>query len=98
MAERALALLSPDNLAMRARVSYILGLVQMSRARLEEAWLLMTNAWRMGRQSGDYWIGAGASAYMGEILWLRGRLREALEVEKQAVDLAGQSPAAAKPR
>ena len=35
---------------------------------------------------------------MSTILWLRGKLRQALYINQQALDLAGESPAAAQPR
>jgi LuxR family transcriptional regulator, maltose regulon positive regulatory protein len=97
-AERALALLPPDAFALRAGTSFVLGLVQYFGARLDEARSLMTDAYEMGRRAGNYWIGAGGASFLTQILWLRGRLRQALNMGQQAVELAGQSLAAATPR
>jgi len=97
-AQKALALLRPDNLEMRARANFHLGMLQIRQAHLEEARSLFSEAFELGRQVADYWITAGASAYIGQILWLRGKLSEALAAAQQAVDLAGHSPAAALPR
>ena len=58
----------------------------------------MIDAYEMGRKSGDYWIGAGGAAQLSQILWLRGRLRQALDMGQEAIELGGQSPAAAVPR
>jgi len=96
--EKALALLSPDNLRMRAMASYLLGYTKMSRARLEEARLLLTDAYEMGKRAGDYWFGAAGAAYLSHILLLRGRLREALNIGQEAIGLGGQSPSASIPR
>jgi len=97
-AEKALALLPPDAFDLRAGASFILGGVQYFRARLDEARSLMTDAHEMGRQAGNYVIGAGGASFLTQILWLRGRLRQALNMGQQALELAGQSPAAAVPR
>jgi LuxR family maltose regulon positive regulatory protein len=95
MAEKALSLLPPDSFAMRAWTSFWLGFVQYARGLLEEARRLFSDAYEMGRQAGEYWVGAQGAAWLGVILWMRGRLREALEMAQQAVDLAGQLPVAA---
>ena len=98
MAEKALSLLPPDNYAMRAMTSFWLGFIQYARGLLEEAHRLFSNAYEMWRQAGKDWLGAQSAAWLGAILSCRGRLREALEIVQQAVDLAGQSPAAGLPR
>ena len=95
LAKKALYLLTPDKLAYRARASYLLGVARIGRFHLEEALSLMTDAYEMGRQAGDYFIGAGGATQSGKILWLRGRLRQALRMSQRGVDLAAQSPAAA---
>jgi len=59
-AERALALLPPEELHMRALMSFHLGLVRHNQSRFEEARLLLTDACEMARQVGDYWIHAYA--------------------------------------
>lgn len=98
LCQKALSLLPPDKLSYRARASFFLGGIATGRAHLDEAWRLQTDAFEMARQAADYWIWAGAAGALGWILWLRGRLRQALEASRQAVDLAGNSPAAAPPR
>ena len=96
--ERALSLLPPDSLAMRARASFWLGAIPYNNGIFREALPLLTDAYEMGRKAGYYSIAASAAAYLGGILNARGSLRAALEMVQRAVDLAGQSPAAAVPR
>ena len=99
MAKKALALLPEDDLTMRARVSFIMGTVEIDREiNLTEAQALITDAYEMERRAGDYWTAAGAAAHLGYILWLQGRLGEALEMDRQAMDLARQTPLAAAPQ
>jgi len=98
MAEKALLQLPPDNLKARTRASFMLGFVQYNSGLLGEAMSLLNDAYEMGRQVGEYTFSAFAAAYLGGAPWMRGRLREALEIPRKAVDLAGQSPAAALPR
>ena len=95
MAEKALLLLPPDSYGMRAITSLWLGFLQFARGLVEEARRLLSESYEMGRQSGEDWVGAQGAAYLGVILFSRGRLREALGMVQQAVDLAGQVPAAA---
>ncbi len=97
-AKRALALLPPDNLNMRARVSFILGTVQIDSVHLAEAQELISDVLEMEQREGDYWTAAGAATHLGYILWLRGRLSEALEMDQRAVDMARQTPLAAAPQ
>ena len=97
MARKALTLLSPDNLSMRARLYFILGTAQMDRGHLEEAQTLISNSLEMARRAGDYSIAAGANAHLGYVLWLRGRLRGSMEMDRISIDMAGQTPLAAAP-
>jgi LuxR family maltose regulon positive regulatory protein len=97
-AKKSLALLPPDSLAMRSRVSYFLGLLNLRRFRLEDAWHFMTEAYEMAKQIGDNYNGAGGAYQLSRILLLRGRLSMAFALAQEALELAGQSPAAAFPR
>ncbi len=99
MGKRALELLPEDDLTMRARVSFIMGTVEIDKnVDLDQAKALISEAYDMERREGDYWTAAGAAAHLGYILWLQGRLGEALEMDRQAVDLAMQTPLAAAPQ
>ncbi len=95
--QKALTLLSPDNLAMRAGAKFHLGNVQMEKANFEDALSLYADAFEMARQVADHWTAAGAAGYTGWILWFQGKLDQALNAAHRAVDLAGHSPAAALP-
>ena len=97
-AKKALALLPADNVNMRARVSFILGTVQIDNVHLADAQALIGDALEMERREGDYWTAAGAATHLGYILWLRGRLSEALEMDRQAVNMASQTALAAAPQ
>jgi LuxR family maltose regulon positive regulatory protein len=96
--KKALLLLPPDEAAHRARASYLLGLIEYSAGRLEDAQSLLTDAYRMAREVADYWVWARAASHLGMTLWLRGKLQSALGMAQQAADAAGQSPVAAPPR
>ena len=97
MARKALALLPPDNLFMRARVYFTLGTAQMDRVHLEEVQGLISKSIAMGWQAGDSSMRAGAASHLAYILWLRGRLREALEMDGYSVTTVGENPMAAAP-
>jgi len=98
LARKALALLPPGSLALRGRASHILGLNLYEIGLYDEAWLMFTNAFEMGSQMEDRVGAVEAQAYMARILRNRGRLQKALELSQQAIDMAGQSPAALSPR
>ncbi len=97
MARRALELLPNDNLPMRARASFILGPIQLDKVQLEEAQALITEAHRKGWNLGDDSSGAGAASHLAYILWLRGRLREALAMDGYSIARLGETPLAAAP-
>ena len=98
LAERALSLLPPDNLAYRCRASSVLGLVHIDGGLYGEAWSRYTDAYELARQAEDYLVALAALAYRSHILSLRGKLQEAVEMCQQAIDLAEQSPASALAR
>jgi LuxR family maltose regulon positive regulatory protein len=98
LAERALELIPENEFAMRARVSYVWGFTEYARGNLDSAQSLTAQAHEAARRAGDHWIGASASGTLSQILWLRGRLNEAVAASREAIDETGQSPAAAVPR
>jgi len=98
LAETALERLAEENGAMRARALHVLAVYDMSAGRLDKAQSREAEVVRIARSVGEYWIGGTAAGNFSLILWLRGKLRQALESGKQAVELAGQSPAASGPR
>jgi LuxR family maltose regulon positive regulatory protein len=99
LAEKGLSLLTPENLVIRARTSLTLGfLLFEGPSLLDEAWTRLTDAYEMALETGDYWVLAGAGAYLAQILWLRGKLSQAAEISQRATEIAGKSPAASVPR
>jgi len=99
LAEKSLSLLSPDNLPTRARASLVLGFVVRDDPGLfEKAWSRLTDAYDMARRVADYWVAASAASYLAQILWLRGKLNASAQLSREAIDLAGLSPAASWPR
>jgi LuxR family maltose regulon positive regulatory protein len=98
LAQRALQQLPPDSLAARARLHGILAIYEWGRGALDRAWSESLETLTIGKQAGDYWLAASASGNMSQILWLRGKLSQALTVGQESVESAGESPAAAFPR
>jgi LuxR family transcriptional regulator, maltose regulon positive regulatory protein len=98
LAEQALSLLSSDNMVMRNRVTYILGMVKCDQYFFDEALLLLTEAANAGRRSGDYWTATGALQNMARIFSERGELHKAILTLQEAIQLGGDSPAGATPR
>jgi LuxR family maltose regulon positive regulatory protein len=98
LAQRALEQLPPDNLAARARLHGILVIYEWGRGALDRAWSRSLETLEIGKQAGEYWLAASASANVSQILWLRGKLSQALTVGQEAVESAGESPAGAFPR
>jgi LuxR family maltose regulon positive regulatory protein len=96
--KKALLLLPPDEVAHRARASYLLGLIQFSSGRLDEAQSMLTDAHRMARETADYWLWARAASHLGMTFWLRGKLQSAFGMSQQAADMYGRSPVAAPQR
>ena len=98
LAERALEQLNEENEAIRARALHILAVFDMSAGRLGKAQSREAEALEVARRSGETWVRGTAAGNLSLILWLRGRLREALRTAQEAVDATGQSPAASGPR
>ncbi len=98
LAQRALEQLGDENEAMRARALHILAVFDMSAGRLGLAQSREVEALEAARRIGESWVGATATGNLSLILWLRGRLRDALRTAQEAVDMTGQSPAASGPR
>ena len=92
--EKALVLLPPDSLSMRARASSLQGAIKFEMGQLKESRAAMTDAYEMARLAGDYWVSASALAYLSSIFWLRGEFRRATDLIQQAIDVVGHLPAA----
>ena len=98
IAERALDSIPDDAFGIRARVSFMLGFVEFGLGNLNRAEPLMVESAHAARLAGDYWIGGTATAYLGEIMTLRGKLSEAISYSREATDEAGHSPTGAVPQ
>ncbi len=94
LAESALALLPPDALAMRARANYILGLVPYDEGAFDRSFSFVTRAYEIGRQAKDYVVASRGLAYTACCVRLmRGDLSLADNLARQAIELAGKTPA-----
>jgi LuxR family maltose regulon positive regulatory protein len=94
LAESALAVLPPDALAMRARANYILGLIPYDEGAFDRSLSFVTGASEIGRQAKDYVVAARGLAYAACCVRLMsGDLSLADDLARQAIELAGQTPA-----
>ena len=93
--EKALSLLSPDNLVFRCWASYRLGFNQHYLGLLDAAWARLTDAFRIAEQSGDRYIAAWSANFLAAVMHQRGHLRQALDMARRGLEMAGQSPGAA---
>ena len=98
MAEKALLLLPPDNIAMRSRATFNIGNAQYESGLFHEAEVRMTDAYEMAQQAGDYWVAGSALNTLGAITHQRGSLRRAAEILKRAIEASGQSQMASGPQ
>ncbi len=95
LAKKALSLLSADDLEARASPNLYLGQTYLRRGNYKEAEPLLTEAYEAFQQTENY---ASASGALGALMWIierKGQLHRAAEMEQQAVESAGQSPASA---
>jgi LuxR family maltose regulon positive regulatory protein len=95
LARLALSLLSAESIGRRASASYILGITLYMEGRFDEAWSAFTDGAELGRRAGDMVSTVDSLGYLGRVLWHRGKLHKMAEASRQAVQLAGRSPAAA---
>jgi LuxR family maltose regulon positive regulatory protein len=97
LGERAAERLTDDNGAMQARASHVLAVLDVTAGRLDKAQSREVEAIRIAQRVGESWIAGTAAGNLGNILFLRGKLRQALKSGKRAVEMAGQSPGAYLP-
>jgi LuxR family maltose regulon positive regulatory protein len=87
-------LLPADSLAYRARASYVLGTLFFSAGDFDEAWAAFTDAADLARRGGDHLMATEAIGQLAGIMDHRGKLRAAMDLCRQAIQLAGQLPIA----
>src|SRR3972149_982895 len=97
LGETAVEQLTDEKGAMRARAVHILAVHDVSAGRLDVAQSREVEAMRIARRVGESWIGGTAAGNLSFILWLRGKVRQALTTGEQAVEMSGQSPGASWP-
>ncbi len=95
--QKALALLPQTSYDARSRASTELGNIRYSEGRLEEAIRHYADAYEAAKKTGRLWTAANGLGWAARALWMRGELKRSGEMAEEAVDLAGQSPAAASP-
>jgi LuxR family transcriptional regulator, maltose regulon positive regulatory protein len=89
--------LTEENGTMLVRALHVMAVLDVAAGRLDTAQSREVDAIRIAQRVGESWIGGTAAANLGFILWLRGKLRQALTSAEQTIELAGQSPGAAHP-
>ncbi len=97
LAQEALPLLSPADLDARSSLSLHAGRLYFDRGSYKEAESLLREGYESARQVGLYWTASVAMSLLGYISYWRGKLRQAIDLCEHAIELAGQSPAAAAP-
>jgi len=94
LSEKALSLLPPDNVAMRSRATFNIGYSRLFYGPFQEAKKWLTEAYELAQQAGDTWVASGALSYIGSIAVYEGKLHQAVETYKRAIEIAGQTPPA----
>jgi LuxR family transcriptional regulator, maltose regulon positive regulatory protein len=95
---KALKLLHIDNFSKRAEVSSFLGAINVTKYQLDKGYSLYTEANNIWRQIGNNQRAASSTNQLGFISSLRGRLREAVNMYRQSIELAGNSPFSGFPK
>jgi LuxR family maltose regulon positive regulatory protein len=93
-AMKALSLLPEHETDARCRTAYVLGYNYWRRGQFAEARPLLVEAHRVGRQSGILGVAATSLRLLSDMDRYGGRLRQAAEKVQQAIEMAGESPAA----
>ena len=91
MAEKALSLLPPDNIAMRARATWAIGMTHYVKGLFHEAEKWMTDAYEMAQQARDKYLAASALNHLGATAHWRGKLENSVEILKKALKVAEQT-------
>jgi LuxR family maltose regulon positive regulatory protein len=97
LAEKALSLLPQDELQGRTVLSSYLGYVYCMRGRYKEAEPLFSQAYEIQIRLENYFGASSALGGMMSIAWRKSKLRRVAEMAQQALEWAGQSPAAIVP-
>jgi LuxR family maltose regulon positive regulatory protein len=91
MAEKALSLLPPDSIAMRARATWVIGMTHYIKGLFHEAEKWMTDAYEMAQQARDKYLAASALNTLGATAHWRGKLENSVEILKKALKVAEQT-------
>jgi LuxR family transcriptional regulator, maltose regulon positive regulatory protein len=97
LSEKALPLLPADALELRVALSLNLGRLKYQAGLFNEAEPLLHEAYETAQRDGSYWNVAWALSILGSISFWHGRLQEAIDLNREAIRMAGQSPAADVP-
>jgi LuxR family transcriptional regulator, maltose regulon positive regulatory protein len=96
-AQKALKLLPETKYEARSRAYWELGLISYVQGRLDEAIQLLSNSYEAAKQANNTWMGANALGFAARSLWMKGEIQLSIEIARKAVEMGGQSPAAASP-
>ncbi len=96
-AQKALKLLTETEYEARARAFWELGLVNYVQGHLDEAISLLNNSYEAAKRANNTWMGANALGFAARSLWMKGEIKLSIEIARKAVEMGGQSPAAASP-
>jgi ATP/maltotriose-dependent transcriptional regulator MalT len=92
LAERALALLPPDNLSARSVMALNLGMARWFEGRLADAEGALAEAERAGRGSGNRYARFAALIFLNRIEAQRGKLYQAAATCRHLIEQAGGLP------
>jgi LuxR family maltose regulon positive regulatory protein len=95
LSERALSLFPPEAFAERSVVALNLGIAHWNSGNLTKAEQALTEAERAAHQSGNHYVRLIALTFLGLIQAAWGRLHQAAELFRQAIQSGGNSPAVA---
>jgi len=95
LSQRALTLLPQDDLSSRSIVALNLGLAHWHRGHLAEAERALTEAHHAALQSGNSHVRLMALGILGPIQAAQGKLHQAADLCRQAIQLGKRSPAIA---
>lgn len=88
MAEKALSLLPPDSIAMRARATWVIGITHYVKGLFHKAEKWMTDAYEMAQQAKDRYLAASALNTQGGVAYCCGKLEHSVEILKKALKVA----------
>ena len=89
--EKAFALASPDDVAMRSGAAVSIAHARQRYGSLQEAEKWATKACELGQQAGDSWTVISALSQLGIINAYQGKLKRAVKFYNKANELAGQT-------